>query len=135
MTDEERKSVVNNFIRATVKAVPGARKNSMNANTWPSYVVGTFKAAGQPVQLVNAFERPVFAHGDISSASSREMLLHRAHMDRIYGLEEDDIAATGFIEPKPEEEEDRGGRKLEKTMIPDHLTLDEFCQRLTSHVQ
>ena len=37
-------------------AVPGPRKNSMNAHTFPGYVLGLVKDKGQPLQLVNAFK-------------------------------------------------------------------------------
>ncbi len=60
---EALKNIVTHFIKATLEAVPGARQNSMNANTRPSYVLGTVKLNGQPVQLVNAFENPVWSPG------------------------------------------------------------------------
>ncbi|MCX5846607.1 MAG: type I-E CRISPR-associated protein Cas7/Cse4/CasC [Deltaproteobacteria bacterium] len=59
MTREERQSVVRTFVEATVMAIPGARKNTMNGNTIPAYVLGVVREKGHPVQLVNAFETPV----------------------------------------------------------------------------
>lgn len=59
MTEEERKNVVMTFIEATIKAVPSARKNSMNGNTLPVYVLGIVREKGHPIQLINAFEKPV----------------------------------------------------------------------------
>ncbi len=59
MTVEERKNIVRTFIKATVKAIPGARKNSMNGNTLPVYVLGVVRETGHPIQLINAFENPV----------------------------------------------------------------------------
>lgn len=59
MTKEERRSVVRTFVEATIKAVPGARKNTMNGNTFPVYVLGVVREKGHPVQLVNAFENPI----------------------------------------------------------------------------
>lgn len=59
MTREDRQSVVRTFIEATIKAIPGARKNTMNGNTLPVYVLGVVREKGHPVQLVNAFESPV----------------------------------------------------------------------------
>jgi CRISPR system Cascade subunit CasC len=64
LADDERRKVVDAFLRAALLAVPNARKNSMNANTVPAYVLGTLKENGQPIQLVNAFESPVRAKGD-----------------------------------------------------------------------
>ncbi len=59
MNEEERKNVVRTFIEATIKAIPGARKNTMNGNTVPVYVLGIVREKGHPVQLINAFETPV----------------------------------------------------------------------------
>ena len=57
------------FLRATILAVPGARKNSMNANTLPGYVLGLVKDKGQPLQLINAFEKPVSSKNGLMDAS------------------------------------------------------------------
>lgn len=51
---EQQQAAMDAFIRATLTAVPGARKNSMNAHTFPSFVLGVVKEKGQPVQLINA---------------------------------------------------------------------------------
>jgi len=59
MTQKERQDVVRTFLEATIKAIPGARKNTMNGNTFPVYVLGVVREKGHPVQLVNAFEAPV----------------------------------------------------------------------------
>lgn len=59
VTQEERRKVVEAFIRATLMAVPVARKNSMNGNTLPGFVLGIVRGKGHPIQLVNAFENPV----------------------------------------------------------------------------
>ena len=59
LTREERQNVVRTFVSATVMAIPGARKNTMNGNTLPAYVLGVVREKGHPVQLVNAFEIPV----------------------------------------------------------------------------
>ena len=59
MTREERQEVVRAFVEATIKAIPGARKNTMNSNTLPVYVLGVIREKGHPVQLVNAFENPI----------------------------------------------------------------------------
>ena len=71
---ETRRQIMDAFIRAVVLAVPGARKNSMNAHTLPGYVLGLVKDKGQPLQLVNAFEKPVFSKNGLvghPSPSSR----------------------------------------------------------------
>lgn len=59
LTQEERQKVVRTFLEATIKAMPGARKNTMNGNTFPLYVLGIVREKGHPIQLVNAFENPI----------------------------------------------------------------------------
>jgi CRISPR system Cascade subunit CasC len=59
MTKEERQQVVRTFLKATIYAIPGARKNTMNGNTPPNYVYGIVREKGHPIQLVNAFENPI----------------------------------------------------------------------------
>jgi CRISPR system Cascade subunit CasC len=59
MTFRERQSVVRAFLEATIKAMPAARKYTMNGNTIPAYVLGIVREKGHPIQLVNAFESPV----------------------------------------------------------------------------
>ena len=59
LSQEDRKKIVEAFIRATLMAVPVARKNSMNSNTLPGFVLGIVREEGHPIQLVNAFENPV----------------------------------------------------------------------------
>lgn len=83
---EERRAIVEAFIRATLTAVPGARKNSMNAHTLPGYVLGTYKSAGQPVQLVNAFESPVRAKSGLLDASAEELKKHHAALKDTWDL-------------------------------------------------
>ena len=74
LTPEERQSVVRTFVEATVKAIPGARKNSMNGNTLPVYVLGVVREKGHPVQLVNAFECPVRSSQQGYAAKSVDLL-------------------------------------------------------------
>jgi CRISPR system Cascade subunit CasC len=56
---DKLQAVVAAFLTSVIRSVPGARETTMNANTVPSFVLGTFKKAGQPVQLVNAFESAI----------------------------------------------------------------------------
>jgi CRISPR system Cascade subunit CasC len=69
MSREERQNVVRTFIEATIKAIPGARKNTMNGNTLPIHVLGVVREKGHPIQLVNAFEVPIrSSHGYASKS-------------------------------------------------------------------
>ncbi len=110
LTVDERKQVVDAFIRATLQAVPGARKNSMNAHTLPGYVLGTFKSAGQPVQLINAFENPVRPRSGLLDASIEALKAHHTKLKETWNLACDTEVA-----------------------IPD-INLKAFCQALTNHV-
>ncbi len=56
--DVEFNQVVKSFLKSSIMAVPVARKNSMFAFNPPAYVLG-LKRSGQPLSLVNAFEKPV----------------------------------------------------------------------------
>jgi CRISPR system Cascade subunit CasC len=69
MTQDERKNVVRTFLEATIKAIPGARKNTMNGNTLPVYVLGVVRDKGHPIQLVNAFEAPIRSSQGYSTKS------------------------------------------------------------------
>ena len=111
LTAEERRAVVDAFIRATLQAVPGARKNSMNAHTLPGYVLGTYKSAGQPVQLINAFEQPIAARSGLLGESVDALKAHHAQLKKTWDITCDTEVA-----------------------LPD-VTLAEFCAALTRHVR
>lgn len=84
----QKKAVLDAFLRATLMAVPGARKNSMNAATLPFEVLGVLKESGQPVQLVNAFEKPVVANGSgLAEASLDAMKTQLESLKKIWGIE------------------------------------------------
>ena len=110
LTADERKQVVDAFIRATLQAVPGARKNSMNAHTLPGCVLGIYKSAGQPVQLINAFEEPVRPKSGLLTASIEAMKSHHAKLKETWDITcETEVA------------------------LPD-VTLKAFCEALKQHV-
>lgn len=110
LSAEERRAVIDAFIRATLQAVPGARKNSMNANTLPSYVLGTYKSAGQPVQLINAFESPVTARSGLLATSVDALKAHHTALKTTWDIRCDTEVA-----------------------LPD-INLAAFCAALTQHV-
>jgi CRISPR system Cascade subunit CasC len=109
-SDEERKSVVDAFIRASILAVPNARKNSMMGFNPPEYVLGTLRE-GQPVSLVNAFEEAVRPKGKGYVQESIAKLEQKFQwMEKTYGF-------------KPSV----------ALRIPDR-GLDDFCKGLVDHV-
>ena len=107
---DERRKVVDAFIRATLMSVPGARKNSMNAHTLPGLVLGAFKSAGQPVQLINAFEEPVRPKSGLLAESANRLKAHHESLKTTWGI----ICDAEVI-------------------LPD-VNLNAFCQALTTHV-
>jgi CRISPR system Cascade subunit CasC len=110
LSTDNRKKVVDAFLRAAVLAVPGARKNSMNANTLPSYVLGLVKGKGQPLQLVNAFEKPVASKNGLMDASIMALREHHKELKKTWGI-------VPMVE----------------IAIPDN-SLDTFCSEVLRHV-
>lgn len=110
LSAEDRREVVKSFLRACLIAVPGARKNSMNAHTLPGYVLGLVREKGQPLQLINAFEKPVASRTGLMKASIEELKRHHEELTKTWGI-------------KPSRE----------AVIPDE-TLDEFCERILADV-
>jgi len=106
----ERKEVVETFLRAAILAVPGARKNSMNAHTLPCHVLGLVKDKDQPLQLINAFEKPVASKDGFLDPSIAALKEHHAQLKKTWGI-------------KP---------VLEKS-IPD-TDLDTFCKEILTYV-
>ena len=70
LPEDDKKAIVKAYVQAVVTAVPAARRNSMNANTMPSYVLAVIREQGHPIQLVNAFEKPVTAYQGSSIVES-----------------------------------------------------------------
>lgn len=106
LSQEDRKKIVEAFIRATLMAVPVARKNSMNANTLPGFVLGIVRKEGHPIQLVNAFENPVKRTGgkglfDVSQEkllAEYESLKQTWDLDEMVRVEMPGNGLTSFIE-------------------------------------
>jgi CRISPR system Cascade subunit CasC len=113
LTSAERKEVVGTFVRAAILAVPSARKNSMNAHTLPCFVLGLVKDRGQPLQLINAFEKPVVPNSKNDGLMEASISALKKHHD--------DLKKTWGIKPM-----------LEKT-IPE-TDLDTFCREIVAHV-
>ena len=87
LTAEERQHVVRLFVEATVRSVPSARHNSMFAATMPSYVLAVVREQGHPVQLVNAFEEPVWSRGGLVKVSREKLDAEYAALKQTWGLE------------------------------------------------
>jgi len=95
LTVDEKKSVVSAFIRAALMAVPGAKKNSMNAATLPFEVLAILKDEGQPVQLVNAFEKPIPSSADgYASPSTVALKDELQKIKRIWSPKQEEVWLT-----------------------------------------
>ena len=84
----QRKEILRAFLTACLTAVPGARRNSMNGNTLPFEVLGIRKPKGQPLQLINAFEKAIpSGKGGYAAKSKEEMLKHDADLKKLWDIE------------------------------------------------
>lgn len=139
VSTEDRKSAIAAFLRATLIAVPSARRNSMNAATLPSEVLGIYKKKGQPIQLVNAFEEPVTLKKDEEADNSEKE-----------ERESEKIATQGYRSSKRNSIAAKSVRKLEAELEnlkniwniehQEELWLSEtkvadFISRLSSYVE
>jgi len=104
MTKEERQSVVRTFVEATIKAIPGARKNTMNGNTLPVYVLGVVREKGHPIQLVNAFEASIRSSQGYAAKSIELLKAENAKLSSIWSIESifeksiPDVGMNAFID-------------------------------------
>lgn len=114
LSPEERKQVVRTFVEATLLAVPGARKNSMNAATTPGYVLGIVRSSGHPVQMVNAFEKPVRPLGGkgLFECSLDELRKEHEKLNTTWGMNK---------------------RELVSISMP-AVALDDFLNQVVAHV-
>lgn len=85
---DERKKVVRTFIKSTLMAMPNARKNSMNGNTLPGYVICIIREKGHPIQLINAFEKPVFEKNGIFEKSVERLKDEYKKLKETWNLDE-----------------------------------------------
>lgn len=110
LSADERKKVVATFIEATIKAVPGARKNTMNGNTLPCHVLGVVREKGHPIQLINAFESPVRTSQGYAAKSVELLQDEYSRLKDTWGLE-----------------------AVAEVAIPE-VKLHDFIDKVTSHV-
>ncbi len=87
LTRDERQNVVRTFVEATIMAIPSARKNTMNGNTLPGYVLGVVREKGHPVQLVNAFESAVRPSQGYAAKSVELLKGEYARLAETWGIE------------------------------------------------
>jgi len=87
MTREERQNIIRTFVEATVKAIPSARKNTMNSNTLPDYVLAVLREKGHPIQLANAFENPIKSSQGYVVESIKRLNAEYSDLKETWGIE------------------------------------------------
>jgi CRISPR system Cascade subunit CasC len=87
LTVEQRQAVVRTFVDATIKAIPGARRATMNANTLPVFVLAVVRDKGHPIQLVNAFENPVRSNQGYAQESVQRLRAEYEKLKTTWGIE------------------------------------------------
>jgi len=83
-------AAVEAFTEAIARAIPTGKQNAFAAHNLPEFI-GVAVRHASPLNLANAFERPLFAQGDLSlSAKSVEQLgVYEQRLSSVYGSEED----------------------------------------------
>lgn len=91
-SEDERSSVVRTFLEASLMAVPTARKNSMFGFNPPAFVLG-LRREGQPLSLVNAFEKGIHVkNGSGYVVPSTEALMgHWKSLKATYALKATEV--------------------------------------------
>lgn len=82
---ETRQEILSTFLKACLMAVPTARKNSMQGDTLPDFVLGIVRD-GQPLSLANAFETPVRAQNGYLAPSEKALKEHWDKLKKMYEL-------------------------------------------------
>ncbi len=124
---ETRKQVVKTFLKATIQAIPSARKTTMNGNTLPVYVLGVVREKGHPIQLVNAFESPVRSSPKgFAIESINRMNLEYADIKGTWGI--DSVFAKAVVK--------RGLKgQIEKDLgTIETCSLDTLIEGMVAHV-
>jgi CRISPR system Cascade subunit CasC len=141
LTNAERRTVVETFVRATLVAYPTARQNSMHATTLPGFVLGVVRETGHPIQLVNAFERPIrpFGSKGLFELSVKEMLKEHGRINSTWGLKKNESWKALIVGSDYPIDKDDGDEKKDRmpAMVNDipAASLEEFLAGLVQHVR
>lgn len=119
---ETLRLLVEAFIRSSLEAIPAARKATMNGNTRPSFVLGTYREKGSPVQLVNAFEHPIRTTDGVMESSARKLIDEHAYLGEAWDVRPDlSLLLKHQLEL---------GKAAEKA--PEAVGISEFVTRLAA---
>jgi len=135
MSHEQRQGVVRTFIEATVKAIPSARKNTMNGNTIPNYVLGVVRDKGHPIQLINAFESPIRSSRGYVYESVKRLNTEYADLNETWGIDGDAIVTINRslkeqINEKPDKT-DSDDKTVNGLKV---VSLNELIKEMVKHV-
>jgi len=105
---ETRQDIIRAFTEALLRAVPSGRQTTMNSHTSVAYALGVVRE-GQPLQLVNAFEKPVQGRKETGLLDPSILQLEdfRNKMFAAWEISDAKMACfcpvppTGYGEPKP----------------------------------
>lgn len=126
-TVETRKQVVEIFLKATIQAIPSARKATMNGNTLPVYVLGVVREKGHPIQLVNAFENPVRPSLKGFAAESINRMNHEyADLGETWGIKS--VFAKAVVRKGLQDQVEESLGQIET------CSLDSLIQGMVAHV-
>lgn len=124
---ETRKQVVKTFLTATIKAIPGARKTTMNGNTLPVYVLGVVREKGHPIQLVNAFETPVRrSEKGFAVESVNRMNIEYSDIKDTWGIDSVFAKAVAKVSLKEQVKENLGSIET--------CSMDDLIDGMVAHV-
>ncbi len=85
---DERKAAVAAFLKASLLAIPNAKKNSMAAFSPIGFGLGLARQ-GQPISLANAFEKPIRSEDGLLDVSKTALLKHWDALKANFGVATD----------------------------------------------
>lgn len=103
-------SALEAFTQAMVRAIPSGKQNTFAAHNLPAFVGVCLRHAG-PLNLANAFEKPVVARADISLSeqSIAELARHDQQLAAVYGDSRDRWAYLDISGAWPKERGEPAG--------------------------
>jgi len=135
MTQKKRQDVVHTFLEATIKAIPGARKNTMNGNTIPVYVLGVVREKGHPIQLVNAFENPIRSTQGYAVESIKRLNAEYTDLKETWGIEGNaKVTIKKTLKEQLNGKPDKGATEITAVDGLEVVSLNELIDGMVSHV-
>lgn len=118
MDEDQKKVVVDTFIRSALRALPQAKKNSAFAITYPGYALGVVREKASELSLGDAFEKPVNGSASHIESGWTRMSGHWENLKQQLGSELGTILADVVFSSDPEK----------------GVGVDEFCKGIVANV-